>query len=159
MNFDYKEDGLTHLNIYSKALTELGRLLSNFAHTPLKLPQDGKFVSIEGYWYWLLSVDPSKERLRFLSGFEAKEIGREIAKHDWPNENFEFFKFKVYQALIAKVIQTPGLEQSLINSSLPFTHYYVYNNKVIDVKEAKWLVEAWEQIRKDVKQRHNALNR
>lgn len=31
------EDGITHINVYSKGATELGRLLTNFAHTPLHI--------------------------------------------------------------------------------------------------------------------------
>lgn len=36
------EDGRTHINIYSKGGTELGRLLSNFAQ--MKLKESGKYA-------------------------------------------------------------------------------------------------------------------
>lgn len=157
MKFSVDDDGLTHINVYSKARTELGRLLSNFAHTPVNTPQNGKFASIEGYWYWLLAPRDStdKEALRTLSGFQAKDKGREVVGKDWPDANDDLFKFQIYQALIAKVVQTKGLEEKLIQSSLPFTHYYAYNGKVIDV--GGWFVEAWEQIRSDLKERHKGV--
>ena len=44
------EDGITHVNVYSRGLTTLGRWLSNFAHCPIET-EDGPFASIEGYWY------------------------------------------------------------------------------------------------------------
>lgn len=157
MKYSVDDDGITHINMYSKARTELGRLLSNFAHTPITTPQNGKFNSIEGYWYWLLAAREveGKDVLRTLSGFEAKEKGREIVGKDWPEQNDELFRFQIYQALFAKVIQTKGLEASLVKSSLPFTHYYAYNGKIIDV--GGWFVEAWEQIRADLKERHKGV--
>jgi len=68
MKFSRNDDGLSHINIYSKGMTELGRLLSNFANTPVNTPQDGKFTSIEGYWYWLLGKNDNREVLRTLHG-------------------------------------------------------------------------------------------
>ena len=47
-----QNDGITHINVYSKGKTTLGRWLTNFAHTPIDTI-DGHFESIEGYWYWL----------------------------------------------------------------------------------------------------------
>jgi hypothetical protein len=44
-----KDDGITHINIYSKGKTELGRWLSNFTYHPIET-EDGKFDSVEGYW-------------------------------------------------------------------------------------------------------------
>ena len=43
-----QNDGVDHINIYSKGLTELGRFLSNFEHI-LITTEDGDFNSIEGY--------------------------------------------------------------------------------------------------------------
>ena len=44
-------DGMTHINVYSKGKTEIGRWLSNFAYSPIDLGNEGYFSSIEGYWY------------------------------------------------------------------------------------------------------------
>lgn len=69
-----ENDGIDHINIYSKGKTDLGRFLSNFAHTPISSSQFGNFESIEGLWYWL---GTRNEKLRNLHGFLAKKIGRE----------------------------------------------------------------------------------
>jgi hypothetical protein len=53
MDIKPSEDGVTHINVYSRGNTELGRLLSNFAHTPFSHPEFGEFASVEGFWYWL----------------------------------------------------------------------------------------------------------
>ena len=45
-------DGIDHINTYSKGKTELGKLLTNFAHTPFVHPKYGEFQSVEGFWYF-----------------------------------------------------------------------------------------------------------
>lgn len=47
------EDGVTHINIYSKGKTELGRWLTNFSYSPFNHPEYGKFLSMEGFWCWV----------------------------------------------------------------------------------------------------------
>lgn len=69
---DPNEDGISHINVYSKGRTGIGRFLSNFTFYPIHTV-DGEFHSIEGYWYWLTCRD---DRLRYLHGYEAKKLGR-----------------------------------------------------------------------------------
>jgi len=144
------EDGITHINIYSKGKTLLGRLLSNFAVTPFTHPTHGKFQSVEGYWYWLLAEsNPQRDKLRTLSGWRAKQFGRELQTPDWPAEKDTTFYENIYSALEAKLEATPLLQELLGKSTLPFEHYYVYGDKVIDVTQGKWLIEFWDNARRD----------
>ena len=79
-------DGEDHINIYSKGKTEIGRWLSNFSHTEI-ITEDGKFSSIEGYWYWLTTKD---ERLRTLIGWAAKDLGKRCEKiKSYEDEEFK----------------------------------------------------------------------
>lgn len=143
-----EEDGITHINVYSKGATELGRLLSNFAHTPV-LTEDGPFESLEGYWYWLGSTkDKDAELLRELHGWKAKQYGREIGAKDWLEESE--FRLKIEKAMKAKIEQHPRIAEMLGYSTLPFTHYYVYGGKVVNVKESKWILEIWELLRQEL---------
>ena len=48
-----EDDGITHINVYSKGATALGRALSNFARIPVMVVPNGRFESVEAYWYWL----------------------------------------------------------------------------------------------------------
>lgn len=147
-----KDDGKTHINIYSKGQTSLGRILSNFAHTPVDLGEDGRFASLEGYWYWLLSnKDDKAEVLRTAYGWEAKRLGRELRCPDWPTT--EEFVEKFSEAMWAKVNQNPHIFEMLQRSELPFKHYYVYGNgaKVVDVPEGQWIIDTWEDIRSMLK--------
>lgn len=95
--FDSSTDGVDHINIYSRAQTNHGKLLSNFAHTPIMftaddgLPYDitGPFASIEALWYSarLRGEPKAVDRLRGLHGFEAKKVGRELLgdRPDYPS--------------------------------------------------------------------------
>jgi hypothetical protein len=49
------KDGIDHINIYSRGKTEVGRQLSNFAHTPFTHKDYGYFNSVEGLWYYLIT--------------------------------------------------------------------------------------------------------
>lgn len=147
MKFDYKDDGKTHINIYSKGLTELGRFLSNFAYAPITLPE-GVFASIEGYWYYLGLGDdvPERKALMSLYGVQAKLRGRELGSLDWPVE-VPNFKAKILDAIRIKLQTYPSMLKALKENNLPLTHYYVYGNKLVKVPAADWIVEAIEKMK------------
>lgn len=128
------EDGITHINIYSKAKTELGRFLSNFTQCKLNT-EDGPFVSIEGYWYWLSCKD---DNLRELYGWKAKSYGREFGGTDWCDD--DEFKRKILNAIEYKVRHSDEFYQEFVDSKLPFVHYYVYDGKVVEPKDGKWIL-------------------
>ena len=145
------KDGITHINVYSKAHTKLGKDLSNFSFSPFVHPEDGPFKSVEGYWYWLGVQD---DKLRKVWGYAAKRLGRELGAPDWMSS--KDFKRKVKLALRAKISQNPKLSNQLKTSTLPLTHYYYYgsmdNCKVITVSEGQWIIDELEAIRHELKQ-------
>ncbi len=140
-------DGVTHVNVYSHGRTELGRLLSNFAHTPFTF--DGAlFASVEGFWYYTVSGDAV---CRGLSGTDAKTTGRRLpALHNPPNAEL---LSAVYRA---KLAAHPTIARALAASTLPFFHYYVYDGvgvpdgvrDAVRVPEhALWTAQLWEALR------------
>lgn len=144
-----KNDGIDHINIYSQALTPLGKMLSNFYKYPVKT-KDGDFLSVEGYWYWLSIEDcEEKEVLRKCYGYWAKKTGVEILKTKQSrfDDNFEhkilnaiWYKFKRNKELIISDYQT-----------LPFEHYYNFGGKVVDVKDKyKWMISGIESMRNKI---------
>lgn len=137
-------DGVKHINIYSKGKTVLGRLLSNFAETPFEC-EDGKFQSVEGYWYWLSTKD---DYLKELSGYKAKEYGRLIDAVEWPEE--EIFKEKIKKAIRSKIDSHPRIQELLKESKLPFKHYYVYANKIHKVEKCDWMLDEINKIRQEL---------
>jgi hypothetical protein len=140
-------DGVTHINIYSKGNTDIGRYLSNFAHTPIELKHDGYFASIEAYWYWLLTGD---DDLRLMHGFSAKAAGKtalEKQKARIDSESEEF-KEKIKHALDVKFKSHSKKFLSLCQSHLPLRHYYVYQEKRVDAGY-KWITEHIEKRRQE----------
>ena len=141
MIYNPELDGITHVNIYSKGKTDLGRFLTNFAHTPITL-SEGTFQSIEGYWYWLGSHD---DRLKALHGFEAKQFGRLC------NRNYRLtednFQRKIKIAISVKMAHWPVYLRELQMLKIPLAHYYVFGNSV---KPAgfEWLVAYFESMKK-----------
>ena len=134
------EDGITHINIYSKGKTELGRFLSNFANTPFEC-EDGHFESIEGYWYWL-SVDENhsqREILRRLYGIQAKNFGRLCKGVDYPIN--KEFKEKIKKAIEIKLKNNIHFFEEFKNNTLYFVHYYVKeNNEIFIPKDGQWVI-------------------
>ena len=150
-------DGKGHINIYSKGCTQLGRMLTNFYHNPINIPEDGNFKSIESYWYWLKTGDDS---LRRLYGATAKKQGKDILKKmessGIKHKIVSNFDDKIKDAMTLKVLSNKDIQISLKNSSLPFKHYYFYgkipNVKIYDLTEKyKWQIDHFEDIRNRLK--------
>ena len=142
---DPKLDGIEHINIYSKGKTEIGRLLTNFAHTPFIHPEYGRFESVEGFWYWLRN-GKQHEELRTMYGFKAKEYGKQFESIDCST-----FQEDVKEVIRCKLRQNRKILQMLVDSILPLEHYYWYgdinNPKVYNLPQYKWIIDEIERIR------------
>ena len=149
MRIDHNQDGISHINVYSKGRTELGRLLSNFANTPFMHPAHGKFASVEGYWYWLSCKE---DTLKELYGYKAKKVGRELGGEDWLDD--AAFRMNVCTAITCKLEQNPYISKMLAETDLPLVHYYLfgnnYNPKVIVPSQGLWIINHIESIRADL---------
>lgn len=158
------EDGITHINVYSKGKTELGSLLSNFSHTPFTHPHDGKFQSVEGYWYWV-KFGKRIDDFRELVGNDAKNLAKyildELVKELGSNPLEAFNEEEIESirtALKCKVYQTPHLKSIMKESTLPFVHYYCWYSKkdpsvykIHKKDNHPWLMEELESIREGLK--------
>jgi hypothetical protein len=145
------DDGVTHINVYSKGRTRLGRGLSNFDHLRFVHPRYGTFASMEAYWYWVAS-GMTHDELRPLFGFSAKSQGIRL-----PKVNLIPFEFQqlIVEGLICKISQHPDLLKDFIHSTLPFKHYFVYGKvephvrqMVIDqTAKHQWQMDALTNLR------------
>lgn len=144
------QDGVTHLNIYSKARTRLGYKLTNPSEVPLEHPTYGPFRTAEGLWFFL-KTGKNDDRFRVYTGFESMRLGKE-KETVWNND----FHLEFKQGLIAKVEQDPELKALLTSflPELPFAHYYWFGSlnsgkvKVVVPRGHEWQVEFWEAVRK-----------
>ena len=146
MHFLAKNEGVDHVNIFSRSKLELGRALSNFAYAPITLDSLGSFDSIEGLWFFLKTGD---ERLRRLSGFAAKSLGSSLP--DNGSMGPIVFRNAICIAIAEKVKQHPRIGELLDQCELPLTHYYVFGGTQIPAGYG-WLVDAWELIRSSRRQ-------
>lgn len=151
------EDGITHINIYSKGKTELGRKLSNFAHTPFSMDDYGEVASVEALWYYL-RTGQNQPNLKSLYGYTAKKVGRSLMER-YPDQIVEIddnFKEAILEGIRCKLRQNKDILTLLVRSDLPLEHYYYYgkggNYKVYDLPEYKWMTEEIERIRQICKE-------
>ena len=145
MPIDPRMDGVTHVNVYSKGATSIGRFLSNFAHAPFSLPEHGTFASLEGYWYWLSVED---DRLRHLYGYQAKKLGQDIRRRHSGGQRGDF-KDLILEAIRAKLrAHRDRWPELAATGDLPLLHYYVFNGKVKDVTAGnQWQLDEIARIR------------
>ena len=146
MYINPEEDGVTHINIYSQARTELGRMLSNFYHYGFDCV-DGHFESVEGYWYWL-SLPPQSNRdiLRSLYGYKAKECGKALIQQ-YGTYYVTDFQTRIMLAVALKMTAYKHLITPEY-IALPWVHYYNYGGKVIDASaNCMWWLESIIRLR------------
>lgn len=131
-------DGVDHINVYSKGATQLGRLLSNFAHTPFT-GGNREFASVEGWWHWYCT-GKKFHHLADLYGFKAKQEGKKYERVQVPDRKVLFSVYK------RKIECNDNIRRMLVESTLPFTHYYVYGGKVVQT-DWEWTGSLWNEVR------------
>jgi hypothetical protein len=114
------KDGIEHINIDMRARTELGRMLSSLYYAPFNHPLFGPFNSMEAFMAWIRSVNPSNS-IRELSGMEARWANK-AAKGPF----LEDFDAIVEEANFYKISQNSEMRRLMLESTLPFDHYYIY---------------------------------
>ena len=131
--YNPQEDGVTHINVYSKGKTRLGQLLSNFAHTPFHHPTYGYFASVEAFWYWYSAwtrFEVKFDALRATHGFQAKKMGLTLREEQLqlktPLPAAIDFEQQVKTALLAKLEENVELRNKLSRNTLPLIHYYTW---------------------------------
>lgn len=116
------EDGITHINTYSKAVTEFGRDMSNFSRIGFEHPTLGWFSSIEACWYYA-ATGCKHDQLRMMDGFKCKQLGRTFERVEMPG-----FELLIIEAHKARLQQNWFLAEAFWRNTLPLTHYYVHAN-------------------------------
>lgn len=147
-----EQDGITHINVYSRGATEIGRMLSNFYYSPFIYQPYGKFNSVEGFWYWWFTGQ-QHEQFRVLSGWGAKQEGKKYRddRIDKSGGISDEDKRVVLEAIRCKLRQNKIIQVKLKQSCLPFSHYYAYGDKVVRLPEYDWMLDEFERIRNILK--------
>lgn len=145
-------DGVDHINIYTKGKTEVGRALTNLS--PYSFLYEGdRFMSVEGFWYYhkMKILGLPYEHFKVMRGFDAKKAGGKI-KHNLSPEQFDEFKLIMIEGMKCRLRQNPKLLKLLVDSDLPFKHYYGYGStekgwKIVELHRHNWQCDLYEEIR------------
>lgn len=143
-----EDDGVTHINVYTRGATSLGRDLSNLADIPVNHPIHGQFRTMEGLWFYL-TTGATNEMFRVMNGWDARRLGKSMEKV-WSND----FNTMVKIGLTAKILQNRELTLKLMteHTDLNFYHYYYYgkapNVKLVVPKGHDWQMKHLGRIRR-----------
>ena len=154
MQINPNNDGIDHINVYSKGKTALGRMLTNMADIGFDHPEHGKFRSMESFWYWYVT-GRKHDGLKLMKPFEAKKEGKELLG-DSGEVLSEEDKKEIIKAIRLKIQQNKSKFFDLMrDSDIPFKHYYWYGNengyKVIELPQYEWMIKELERIRHIIK--------
>lgn len=158
--YEPKNDGIDHINAYSKSLCELGRLLTNFAHTPFEHPQYGRFESVEGAWYFG-KLGFVNDEFKKVHGYNAKKLGQKMTKSLYGGEEEpplpDHFKNFIKECISCKLRQNVDLLNKLVSTNVPIVHYYFYGDPnqdpvVKNLDKYNWVTGHIEEIRKTCQQ-------
>lgn len=145
------EDGVKHLNIYSKAKTSLGKQLTNMY--PFKFVYENiEFNSVEQAWHYYKFIDQpeiAKQILAMDNPFNCLSFAR-ANKTDASNKVALSigFKLRIEEVICTRIEADINLKNALRNSILPFEHYYAYGDKIHDQRDKyDWLIKIFENIR------------
>ena len=165
-------DGITHINIYSKSKTILGRSLSHFSEFGFCV-DNNQFRTLEGYFYYnLLSIHFNEKNIipsafkQFLlnsKGSDVKKTMKIFFKENSKEIDFkklktikqsQEFKSKILKGLEERLKQNKELEDLLFKNDLDFEHYYVFEkeNKTIIVdkkKEFEYIIDFYKRYKKE----------
>lgn len=159
---DFKRDneGVDHINVFSKSKTQLGRLLSNFAHTPFTV-SDGSFESVESWWYWKKMININKtvlfpifteehlSTIKNLIGKEAKEYFRSLFEDG--EGDYRPTKNELKEVYLQKLKEHPEITEMLLKNQLPIAHYYMMFDKQVNADSTLWTAKLWEEIASEIK--------
>lgn len=113
-------NSLKPLNVYSRSDEKIGRLMSNFAHTPFTL--DGvTYASVEGFYVALKFLDEDKRtRMATLYGPVAKSMGKKSRlvttcyRGEWFELGSETHHALIKRALRAKLEAHPEIARAFV---------------------------------------------
>ena len=140
-------DGITHINVFNTATTNLGRRLalgnSYFVH-----PKLGSFNCLDAFSLLLNSKQPN-DRFRYITFREARGIINKIRNH----RNCAGYVGMMKDGYRHFILNNPELYKEFVESTLPFDSYQIMkaSGLVARTHKANWLVDLLEELRVEFK--------
>ena len=135
------EDGVSHINVYTRGATPLGRGLSNLSDCNIDHPYFGHFRTLEGLWYYM-KTGFTDDSFRIVKGLTARETGKQL-----PSKNYPLFSKMFKLGMLEKLERNPALQKQLKENDLPLAHYYVYGDRVKELSHHQWQLDYWQLLR------------
>lgn len=139
------EDGKTHVNVYSRGATSLGRALSNLSECNIEHPYFGHFRTLEGLWFYM-KTGFREDSFRIIKGVAARELGKKL-----PTAHYPLFSKMFKLGMLEKLEKNPALQRDLLNNELPLAHYYLYGTKIMMQDRHQWQLDYWMLLRTALK--------
>jgi len=150
-DYSPKDDGITHVNIYSVSMCSLGKMLSNFYPASIEHPVYGFFANVEAFWHFA-STGFKHQQLRTMAGYLVKATAKGM-----PKIHVDNFLGLIKDAIRLKLEQHPEILEPFLSNQLPLDHYYVFR-KGIDLIQnrphgADELIEIYEELKQEFEER------
>jgi hypothetical protein len=129
------DDGVTHINYSSIAVTPLGKMLGINSLTPFSHPELGPFQSLGGLWCYL--CDPEQnDKFRTMCGTPCRKAGDAMGIRNIDAMG----KVVVAETTWVKVVSNPQLKNWMAGCELEFKSYFTHgeSNVRIATSEAWW---------------------
>jgi hypothetical protein len=152
---DPTQDGKTHINIWAKGATFIGKFLAPRTLCELSMPE-GRFLCVSAYWYSLISKEDS--RLSHVNGWETELLATQLSplpkKQQLPATELQA---KIKKALDQKLKWSEYWMGEFTESTLPFLQYHLdaEGNVVDESKKYRWLLSHLEARRTLLQQRRD----
>lgn len=141
VDLDVEQDGKSHVNIFTRGKTKLGRDLSNFHECNIEHPFYGRFRTLEGLWHFL-KTGCKDDMYRLLNGHDARKRGQAAESTHYP-----LFTKMFKLGMVEKLAKNKDLQKALMDNNLPLVHYYTYGGAVHVPQRHEWQIEFWETMR------------
>lgn len=147
----FLRDGEDHINLGAAAQSSLSwRMSQNYAQL-FVTAEDGPFLTILGYWHYLLSPDKDPQ----FRDRKAIDVRKLVDKKKMLVA-VEHFRDKIARAYWEKLTQNTELAEELKATELPFDAYYIFGKRdpklvnsqvAIPEKFARWVIPLFYEMR------------
>lgn len=140
-------DGVDHINISRRGLTELGQALDPATFLPFTHSVFGYFSSVSAFWDFI-ETGCKEERLRDPKFYVRQKLKEQLERIKVPD-----MEFLILDAMYQRIAANPPLVEAIKQSTLPFDCYVVdtETNKRFRKSVVSWIYEGMEVIRTAIK--------
>lgn len=147
------QDGVDHINIWTRGATEIGQVLDMDFEMPWVHPRYGRFLSLSSFWYYVTSHDLDRG-LMMLPSHVLRKRGS-TQNHQATRKTVDNLRALMIDAAYHRIISVPEVAESLRETNLPLDNYVVVARSTPPQRHPRglafWFVPGMEYIRRALK--------